>query len=53
MRKLKGEKEKKRKAKEEKEFGEIKREDVLLNQMPFTKFDYNICIILYSNFIIF
>ena len=40
MRKLKGEKEQKRKAKEEKEFEEKKREDEILNQMPFTKFDY-------------
>ena len=40
MRKLKGEKEQKRKAKEEKEFEEKKREEEILNQMPFTKFDY-------------
>lgn len=47
MRKLKGEKEQKRKAKEEKEFEEKKREDEILNQMPFTKFDYIIYVLFF------
>ena len=47
MRKLKGEKEQKRKATEEKEIEEKKREDEILNQMPFTKFDYIIYVLFF------
>ena len=47
MIKLNGEKEQKRKAKEEKEFEEKKREDEILNQMPFTKFDYIIYVLFF------
>ena len=47
MRKLKGEKEQKRKIKEEKEFIEKKKEEELLNQMPFSKFDYIIYVLFF------